>query len=159
MQVHAQQSTFTVYELLKLLHLAAAVIWLGGMAFVLIALRPVAIVQLPPPARLKLLAAVMGRFFIAVWVSIGTLLLTGGTMLASVNMAQAPLGVHLMLAIAVLMIVVFTWLYSAPYQRLLTAVGADDWPQAGRQMARIHPLVVLNFVLGCLAVVAVYLLR
>ncbi len=148
-----------MHELLKLLHLAAAVIWLGGMAFVLGALRPVAVKQLPPPARLALMAQVMGRFFLAVWVCIATLLVSGGMLIAATGMKNMPAGVHGMLTIALVMIAVFAWLYAAPFRRMKIAVAASNWPLAGQQMARIHPLVVLNFVLGWVAVAAVYLFR
>ena len=146
-------------DAVKLLHLAAAVVWLGGMAFVLGALRPVVVAQLPPPARLPLMAAVLGRFFIAVWVSIAILLLTGGHLLATIGMKNAPVGAHLMLGIGLLMFAIFGHLYFGPFRRMKAAVASANWPEAGRRMAQIHPLVVLNFCLGWLAVAAVALLH
>jgi uncharacterized membrane protein len=148
-----------MYDFIKLLHLGAAIVWLGGMAFVLGALRPVAVAQLQPPVRLPLMAAVLGRFFIAVWASIGLLLLSGGHLLATVGMKSAPVGAHLMLSIGLVMFAIFGHLYFGPYRRMKAAVAAANWPEAGRRMAQIHPLVILNFVLGWLAVAAVYLLR
>lgn len=148
-----------MYEPLKLLHLAAAIVWLGGMAFVLGALRPVVAAQLQPPLRLPLMAAVLGRFFVAVWASIAVLLLSGAQMMASLGMKNAPLGAHLMLGIGLLMFAIFGHLYFGPFRRMKVAVAAANWPEAGRRMAQIHPLVVLNFGLGWLAVAAVYLLR
>lgn len=148
-----------MHELFKLLHVIAAIVWLGGMAFMLLALRPVAVAQMPPPTRLPLLAAVMSRFFVAVWASIAVLLLSGGAMMGAAGMKNLPTGVHLMLAIAVLMMAVFVWLYAGPFRRMQAAVGASNWPLAGQQMARIHPLVVFNFVLGWAAVASVYLVR
>ncbi|MBE2264219.1 MAG: CopD family protein [Burkholderiaceae bacterium] len=148
-----------MHDLFKLVHVAAAVIWLGGMAFVLLALRPVAIAQLQPPARLPLLTAVMGRFFVTVWLSMAALLGTGGAILAATGMKGVPAGVHLMLAIGLLMMAIFAWLYFMPFRHLKAAVARSEWPAAGQQMGRIHPLVVLNFCLGWLAVAAVYLVR
>ncbi len=46
-----------------LLHLLAAVVWVGGMFFAYVALRPVAAAQLEPPARLTLWAGVFKVFF------------------------------------------------------------------------------------------------
>ena len=46
-----------------LLHVIAAVIWVGGMFFAYMFLRPVAASQLEPPARLTLWEGVFGRFF------------------------------------------------------------------------------------------------
>ncbi len=144
--------------LAKFLHLIGAIIWLGGMAFMLWALRPVASVQLQPPARLPLLASVMARFFGAVWASVGLLLITGAYMLGLVGMKSAPIGWHLMMGIGVLMFALFGHLYFGPFRRLKRAVALADWPQAGQQMTRIHPLVVVNFVLGWLAIAAVLFL-
>ena len=45
-----------------LLHLLAAVVWVGGMFFAYVALRPAA-AQLEPPARLTLWVGVFKIFF------------------------------------------------------------------------------------------------
>jgi len=148
-----------MYIALKLLHLAAAVIWLGGMTFVLGALRPVAVAQLQPPVRLPLMAGVLCRFFAGVWASIAVLLLSGAFMLATVGMKGAPTGWHLMLGIGLLMFAIFGHLYFGPFRRMKAAVAAANWPEAGRRMAQIHPLVVVNFALGWLAVALVYLVH
>lgn len=146
-------------DAVKFFHLAAAIVWLGGMAFVLGALRPVVTAQLQPPERLRLMAAVLGRFFTAVWVSIAVLLLSGGHLLATMGMKNAPVGVHLMLGIGLLMFAIFGHLYFGPFRRTKAAVAAANWPEAARRMAQIHPLVVLNFSLGWLAIAAVGLLH
>lgn len=139
------------------LHFAGAVVWLGGMAFVLLALRPVAIVQLPPPARVPLLAAVLRRFFVLVWISIAALLASGAYMVGAVGLKYATVGVHAMLTIGLVMIGIFGYIWFAPFRHLQAASAAQDWPAAGRQLARIHPLVVTNFALGWVAVAAVLL--
>jgi len=100
---------FFMLMLSKFLHLAAAIIWLGGMVFVLTSLRPVAIAQLQPSARLTLLSAVLVRFFMLVWASVVALLLTGLHMLISTGMSNAPKGWHWMLGIGLLMFAVFTF--------------------------------------------------
>jgi uncharacterized membrane protein len=148
-----------MYDFFKLLHLVAAVLWLGGMAFVLWALRPVAIAQFQPPLRLPLMTAVLGRFFVAVWASIAVLLLTGTHMLLGTGMKNAPSGWHVMLGIGLLMFAIFGHIYFGPFRRLKAAVAAGTWSEAGRRLAQMHPWVVLNFGLGWLAVAAVYLLH
>lgn len=145
--------------LAKFLHLIGAIVWLGGMAFMLWALRPVATAQLQPPARLPLLAGVLARFFSVAWISVGVLAVTGAYMLGSVGMKTAPVGWHLMMGIGLLMFAIFGHLYFGPFSRVKKAVAQGDWPQAGQQMARIHPLVVANFTLGWLAIAAVLFLR
>ena len=143
----------------KLLHIVAAIIWLGGMTFMLQALRPVVIAQLEPPVRLPLLASVLRRFFWAVWLSIAVLLASGLAMLLAAGMARAPLGQHLMLVIGMAMALVFTHLFFGPFRLLRQAVAEGNWTAGGTQVGRLHRGVVTNFVLGWLAVAAVVLIR
>ena len=148
-----------IYTLSKLLHLSAAIVWLGGMTFMLLALRPAAAQLSQPPARIPLLASVMGRFFPLVWFSIAVLLLTGVGMLISVGMKAAPLGWHLMLGIGVLMFAIFGHLYFGPFRRAKLAIAASDWPEAGRRLGQVQKMVQINFALGWLAVACVLLVR
>ena len=143
---------------MNFLHVSAAVVWLGGVSFMLFALRPAAM-DLPPPQRLPLMALVLKRFFRLVWVCIGLLLATGLVMLLSVGMKQAPVGWHLMLGIGLLMFAVFGHLYFGPFRRLRAAVEAADWPLAGQKLGQIAKLAQLNLVLGALAIAAVALWR
>ena len=145
--------------LAKYLHLIGAIVWLGGMTFMLLALRPVTTAQLQPPARLLLLSGVLARFFSVAWISVGLLAATGAYMLGAVGMENAPIGWHMMMGIGLLMFAIFGHLYFGPARRLQTAVAQANWPQAGEQMAKIHPLVVINFALGWLAIAAVLFLR
>jgi uncharacterized membrane protein len=143
----------------RLLHLAGAIVWLGGMTFMLWALRPAAISLLAPPLRIPLLAGTLARFFKLVWVCIAVLLLTGALALGNVGMKAAPLGWHLMLGLGLLMFAIFGHLFFGPFRALQRATVQADWPLAGRQLARMHPWVWANCVLGWVAVAAVILLR
>ena len=145
-------------NLMNFIHVSAAIVWLGGVSFMLFALRPAAM-DLPPPQRLPLMALVLKRFFRLVWVCIGLLLATGLVMLLSVGMKQAPLGWHLMLGIGLLMFAVFGHLYFGPFRRLRAAVEAADWPLASQKLGQIAKLAQLNLVLGALAIAAVALWR
>jgi len=144
-----------MYTLLKFLHLAAAIVWLGGMAFVLLALRPSLAGLLPAPQRLPLLAAVLGRFFTLVWAAVAILLLSGFYMLAHAGAQAAPIGWHLMTGVGLLMALVFGHIHFALYRPLRKAVTAADWPAAGRRASLITKLVSVNFALGWLAVAAI----
>ncbi|MDO8279314.1 MAG: CopD family protein [Burkholderiaceae bacterium] len=146
-------------DLIKLLHLAGAIVWLGGMTFMLVALRPAAHALLQPPQRLPLIAAVVARFFVAVWLSVAALLFSGLAMLLAAGMKGAPLGWHLMLGIGLLMFLVFGHLHFGPWRRMKLAVAAADWPEGGRRMGQVTLLVKLNFVLGWVAVAAVVLVH
>ena len=141
--------------LMKFLHLAAAVVWLGGISFMLFALRPAAQALLVPPQRLPLIAAVLGKFFRLVWISIGLLLATGLAMLLAVGMKNAPAGWHLMLGIGLLMFALFGHLYFGPYRRLRLAVAAADWPEGGRRVGQIAMLSGINLALGTVAIAGV----
>ena len=50
-----------IYALLKLVHLLSVIVWMGGMAFSHFFLRP-ALAELDPPAKARLMAAVLSRF-------------------------------------------------------------------------------------------------
>jgi uncharacterized membrane protein len=147
---------------IKLLHLAAGIVWLGGMAFMLFALRPVLVAQLEGAARLTFLAQVLQRFFAIVLGAIAVLLLTGlhlyGAGAKAVGMASIPLGWHLMFGLGITMMLVFGHIYFAGFKGLKRAVAAANWPVAAGKAGQIHKMVVLNFILGCAAVAAVRLL-
>ena len=81
-----------MYELIKFSHLAAGVVWLGGMAAMIWAVRPAAIAMFEPPLRLPFLAMAMGRFFKVVAACVFILILTGSAMLVGVDMKLAPKG-------------------------------------------------------------------
>lgn len=147
-----------MYSLLKFLHLAAAMIWLGGMAFMLFALRPSLPLIEAPAQRLPLLAAVLRRFFVLVWAAIALLLLSGFYMLGHAGSQAAPVGWHVMAGIGTLMCLIFGHIYFALYRPLLRAVAGADWPQGARRANLIAKLVMVNFVLGWLAVAAIVFL-
>ena len=148
-----------MYEWFKFLHLVGGVVWLGGMALVILALRPVAIAQMASPERLTLMQGVLSRFFLMVWVSIALLLASGFWMLSMTDMKLAPRGWHAMSGLGLLMCLIFAHIWFAPFRRLKAGVHSADWPAAGKALEQIHPLVVTNFVLGWLAVLAVVVWR
>ena len=143
--------------LMKFLHIAAAIAWLGGVSFMLFALRPAA-AKLAPPQRLPLIAGVLQRFFVLVWTSIVVLLVTGLAMLLSVGMKNAPTGWHLMFGIGLVMFALFGHLYFGPFRRLKLAVAAADWPEGGKRVGQIATLATANLVLGAAAIAAVIFL-
>lgn len=148
-----------MYELFKFAHLAAGIVWLGGMALMIWALRPVAIAELEPVHRLPLLGGVLSRFFKMVAVCVLVLLASGGFMLMGVDMALAPKGWHVMIGVGSLMCLIFGHLYFGPFRKMRAALSTGDLSGAATQLARIHPLVLLNFSLGWLAVGAVVIWR
>jgi uncharacterized membrane protein len=146
-------------NLMLFLHLAGAIFWMGGMAFMVMALRPAAHAQLQPPVRLPLIVAVLRRFFVLVIASIVVLLLTGVWLLLQVPGAQAPRGWHAMAGLGILMMLVFGHIFFAPWRRLQRAAAAQDWPEGGKRMNQIALLVKVNLAIGWIAIAAVLLWR
>ncbi|MCH4565162.1 DUF4149 domain-containing protein [Halomonas sp. EGI 63088] len=136
------------------LHVLAAVIWVGGMFFAWMILRPVAMGLLDPPQRLTLWRQVFQRFFPWVWAALIVLLGTGLWMLFAVfgGMGGARWHVHLMLLTGLAMMAIFLHVWFAPYRRLARAVAAEEWPQGGQQLAQIRRLIGINLILGLVTV-------
>ena len=130
------------------LHLAGVIVWVGGMFFAHYCLRPVAAAQLQPQQRLPLLAGVLGRFFGAVEVAVGTILGSGFAMMLVVSFKNALLHWHVMMATGLVMAGVFVYIDAVLYRRLAAAVAAEDWPAGGAAMERIRKLVAFNLHLG-----------
>ncbi len=137
-----------------LLHVIAVVIWVGGMFFAYMVLRPVAAAQLEPPVRLKLWAGVFSNFFPWVWVCVTVVLLTGLWMIFAVfgGMGKVGLYVHAMLGLGILMMLIFAHVYFAPFKRLKRAVAAKDWPAGGKALSQIRVLVGINTTIGIVTI-------
>ena len=152
------------YALLKAVHVLAVVLWVGGMAFAHFFLRP-ALATLEPPQRLRLMHAVLGRFFAAVLVAVGLVLGSGLWMVGRVarQVVQGggsfawPLDWVLMTALGLLMMVIFGHIRFVLYRRFVAAVAGQDWPAGAAALAQIRRWVGVNLVLG-VVVIAVALL-
>jgi uncharacterized membrane protein len=154
-------------ELIQLAHLVAAMVWMGGMTFMLFALRPAVMAEMEPQQRLALMGAVWQRFFAVVAGAIVVLFTTGTSLYTALFRATrlatgqggVPLGWNLMLIFGVAMMLVFGHIYFAGFRKFKRAVAAAAWPLAAQSAAQIHRLVVINFALGWLAIAAVRLVR
>lgn len=137
------------------LHLLAAVIWVGGMFFAYMALRPVAASLLEPQQRLPLWSQTFARFFPWVWVAVITLLVTGLWMVKSVfgGFGNVGLYIHLMTGIGLLMMLLFMHVFFAPYRGIKKALIAEDYPEAGRRLAQIRVIIAINLTLGLIVTV------
>ena len=136
------------------LHLLPAVIWVGGMFFAYVALRPVAASQLEPPARLSLWVGVFNRLFPWVFASIALILASGLWIVYAVfgGFAATGLYVHVMLVLGILMMLIFFHVFFAPFKRLKQSVAQEDWPNGGRQLAQIRIMIGINLLLGLLTI-------
>ncbi|HUR88090.1 MAG TPA: hypothetical protein VMZ74_03295 [Ramlibacter sp.] len=143
-------------DVMLFLHLAAAILWMGGMAFMLLALRP-SLTLVDPPQRVALMTSVLQRFFAVVAISIAVLLATGALLFA--DAAAVPRGWQAMALIGVLMMLVFGYIFLTPWRRFKLAGAASNWPAAGAAAAQIALLAQVNLGLGWIAIAAVLLWR
>ncbi|WP_372657524.1 CopD family protein [Hydrogenophaga sp.] len=148
-----------IFAILKLLHLLAVIVWVGGMVFAQFFLRPAAL-QLEPPLRVRLMYGVMRRFFAAVLVALVLILVSGLWMIARVakENVQAglafnmPLDWTIMATLGIVMMAIFGHIRFALFKRLSRAVAASDWPAGGKALASIRTWVSINLALGLITV-------
>jgi uncharacterized membrane protein len=135
-------------------HLAASVVWVGGMFFAHMVLRP-SVMEMSPPDRLALWRRVFPRFFAWVWLSIAALLISGyGVLFLGYRggIGGGGLHIHIMQATGLLMVANFIFLYFGPFGSFKRLLEAGDIPGAAAAQARIRQIVAINLVLGLFTV-------
>ena len=161
----ADWSPDVLYASLKAVHLLSIVIWLGGMFFVLVCLRPAAAAVLEPAARVTLMHASLRRFFDIVTASALVALLSGVAMIAIARAAAVraglafnmPLDWYVMVALFFVMAAVFAHVRIALFRRLDHAVAGRLWPAGAAALNLIRWEVTINLVIGVFIVVVVRL--
>ncbi|CAK0759290.1 putative membrane protein [Gammaproteobacteria bacterium] len=143
----------TIVTIAIVLHLVGVVIWVGGMFFAHMALRPAA-VSLPVEVRLPLFGRVFDRFFPWVWAAVLVILLTGyGSLFFALGgLASARPSIHIMMFLGSLMSLLFFYLWFFPYRALQMALKAGEFPTAGHHQARIRQIIAINLVLGLITI-------
>jgi uncharacterized membrane protein len=138
-------------ELLLLIHLLAAAMWVGGMATMTFAVRPALPLIDAPPQRVRFVAAVFARLFAAVAVSIVLLFASGlAIVMGAGGLGRVHWSVHAMLAVALVMAAIFGLIRFGPFARLRRAIEAQQWPLGAAQIASIRRLIGINLALGVL---------
>ncbi|CAA6819677.1 MAG: Unknown protein [uncultured Thiotrichaceae bacterium] len=137
------------------IHVLSVVIWVGGMFFAYMALRPAAANLLEPPARLTLWRAVFSKFFPWVWAAVIGILLSGYWIIFGVygGMANAPLFVHIMHGLGLIMMLIYLHVFFAPYRKLTKAVSNKEWPVGGAALNQIRILIGINLVVGLITII------
>ena len=144
----------------KLMHLLSVLVWVGGMFFAYMVLRPSAAEVLQPPQRLPLWNDVFRRFFIWVWIAILLIFASGLAMIYQFGgMQQVPKYVHIMLMLGTIMTVIFAYVYFVAYAKFKLSVNAADWPKSATNLATIRKIVGTNLLIGVLIMVIVELSR
>ncbi|MWV15902.1 hypothetical protein F3I16_07525 [Pseudomonas sp. L-22-4S-12] len=150
----------TAFAAIYTLHLLAALIWVGGMFFAWMILRPAAVSVLEAPARLTLWAEVFRRFFQWVWLAVLLLPVSGMGLLhlRFAGFETAPRYVHIMIGLYIAMLALFLRIQFLQLPELRRAIAAQNWPVGGETLGRIRKLVGINLLIG-LALVAIAGLR
>jgi uncharacterized membrane protein len=140
--------------------LLGVVVWVGGMFFAYVVLRPAAVEVLPPPERLRLWHNVFSRFFSWVWLAIFLLLTSGFYMIYLFGgLFYVPGYVQLMLALGIIMLGIYAYVYFGQYVPFSQRVAQQDWQMAGEILATIRKLVAVNLTLGGITIAVAVLAR
>mgnify|MGYP002776580594 CR=1 FL=1 len=153
-----------LYATLKLLHILSIVVWIGGMVFAHFFLRPV-LGAFEPAVRVRLMHAVLGRFFSAVLAAIAVTLVSGLWMIGNVAKQVVQTGAHfsmplawtVMATLGIVMMLIFGHIRFALYKRLSQAVQAADWSAGAAVLAKIRISVLVILGLGLLFVLVTLL--
>jgi len=133
------------------LHLLFAAIWVGGMAFAIVALRP-ALSVLEPPQRLALMGRVHKRFFLVIWHAMPITIISGYFLLFGHfgGFRGAGWHVHVMHLTGLIMSVIFLLIFFSPWQAMRRALAAGDMAAAAAANERIRIMVSVNLAIGVL---------
>ncbi|WP_283183274.1 CopD family protein [Pseudomonas svalbardensis] len=144
----------TPFGILYTLHVLSALVWVGGMFFAWMVLRPAAMKALEGPARLKLWVEVFQGFFRWVWVAVVLLPISGVGMihLQYSSFEAAPRYVQVMMGLYVVMTALFIRIQALLLPELRTAVAAQDWPTGAATLGKIRKLVGINLMVGLVLV-------
>jgi uncharacterized membrane protein len=143
-----------LWNLSNALHSLAAVIWVGGMFFAYMALRP-AMADVPKEDRLALWRRTLQRFLRWVAIMVVVIWATGIYMMFFVLSGFGAAGIHVdtMFTLALIMTGLFFWLNHGPFRRFRDAADARDFDTAGGIIETIRKIVATNLALGLLTVV------
>ena len=144
----------TTFALAYSLHLLAAKLWVGGMFFAWMILRPAAVAALEGPARLKLWLEVFQRFFVWVWAAVIILPISGVGLLQMrfSGFETAPRYVQVMMGLYIVMVALFIRVQSLQVPELRRAVEAQEWAAGAAVMVKIRRLVGCNLMVGVVLV-------
>jgi len=137
------------------LHILSVIVWIGGMFFAHMALRPVVANLLEPPLRLQFMTQVLERFFVWVWIAVILLWLTGLWVIFGYfdGMANVRIAVHIMFTLAAIMTTLYIYIFFIPFPKLKQAVSAANFKLAGKNLATIRSLIGFNLILGLVTVI------
>lgn len=135
------------------IHIISAVLWVGGMFFSLLVLRPTAVELFDPPNRLNLWRSVFTRFFPWVWGFVIALPVSGYAFMAQFGFDSFGYHVKIMQVLGFIMIFVYLHVFFAPYKRLRRFLDGGQIQEAAKQLNQIRILITVNLVLGLIVII------
>jgi len=143
-------------SLMKLIHLLSIVVWVGGMFFAYVVLRPSAAEVLQPPERLRLWDKVFKQFFNWVWLAVFVVLVSGFYMIYLRGGLRRFCHVYQSDAIAWYRdVVIYVYVFFKCYVPFNLQVSRQEWPAAGAMLGKIRKLVAINLSIGLLTIAVV----
>jgi uncharacterized membrane protein len=137
-------------HVLKALHLLGAVLWVGGMFFAYVILRP-SLTAIEPSQRMLLQTQVHQKFFLVIWCAMPVILLTGFLMLWDRGgMSGVSWPVHVMLALGLVMAGVFLAIIFGPWRKFRRTI---DRTRMAASLTTMRNLIGINLVLGLITVI------
>ncbi len=131
------------------LHTIGAVVWIGGMAYALIVLRP-AIAVLEPAPRMQMHMQSLRRFLRLTWHVMPLVLVSGWIMVFTLygGFQNLPWAVNAMQLTGLVMAGIFAYLALGPFKRFRRAIRPGP-----ELLIRMRGLMLVNLVLGALVLV------
>ncbi len=129
-----------------LLHLFFAIVWIGGMIYSLLFLKPSLKEITQEEQRNKFLKQVFSRFFLAVWLSILVLFLTGMSLWHGYRKDFSDNSLfHIKLFLFGLMVIIFSYIYFFLFRR--------------GKLSNIPNLIGINLLLSILILLIIIYIR
>jgi uncharacterized membrane protein len=139
-----------LYTVLKVLHLMSAVLWVGGMFFAYVILRP-SLTAIDAPQRMLLQTQVHQKFFLVVWHAMPIILVSGFLMLWYLGgMSNVRWPIHAMLALGLVMAGVFLAIIFGPWRKFRRTI---DRTRMAASLTTMRNLIGVNLILGLLTVI------
>lgn len=131
------------------LHVIGATLWVGGMGYAIIVLRP-AVGVLEPAARLQMHLQTMRRFLRLTWHVMPLVLVSGWIMVFTLygGFQNLPWAVNAMQTLGLVMAGVFAYLALGPFKRFRRAIRPGP-----ELIAKMRNLVLVNLALGTIVLV------
>lgn len=131
------------------LHMLASVLWMGGLFFALVVLRP-ALDGLSEDERRRLWGRLLPRAFAVAWICVVILLVTGYGVLyfGYEGLAGAGTHVRIMEWLGLVMFLMFGWMYFRPFRQFMQALAEDDRQRQAVEMVRLKGANGLILALG-----------